>query len=265
MPKQRRSKRVALGTELVAGQEVPYEVYEEYRRNTRYSLTPRRAILRLPHRLDDAAKRQEFERFSVWLQEAAQRRPDLVASHQNNEFRDGQTWTLGSWQARLNITRKDRQRAVGKRLPTLDDTTPELIQISLPETMSDTEASKSIERLLYRLTAKRATPFVEAMLDEVNDRHFRVDVGRIKLSATTSRWGSCSSKGNINLSTRLLGAPAACIRAVITHELAHRIEMNHSARFWKLVHDAMPSYDEAHQWLRDNGASLGWTQVEVAH
>ena len=73
-----------------------------------------------------------------------------------------------------------------------------------------------------------------------------------------SNWGSCSSKGNINLSTRLLFAPDDVIDYVIIHELAHRIEMNHSPRFWKLVSDAMPDYKEKEKWLKVHGGKLGF-------
>jgi len=98
-------------------------------------------------------------------------------------------------------------------------------------------------------------------LQQINAAHFNVPVTRLKLSPTRSRWGSCSSGGTISISSRLLGAPSKCLHAVLVHELAHGIEMNHSDRFWKLVYDAMPDYDAAHGWLKENGGKLGWELV----
>jgi predicted metal-dependent hydrolase len=75
----------------------------------------------------------------------------------------------------------------------------------------------------------------------------------VRLKYLHSRWGSCSSSSNINLSTRLLFAPEGVIDYVIIHELAHLQELNHSPRFWRLVAEAMPDYQLKEKWLKDNG------------
>lgn len=71
-----------------------------------------------------------------------------------------------------------------------------------------------------------------------------------------TRWGSCSSTGNINLNWRLIQAPPEIIDYVVVHELCHLLEMNHSARFWAHVAKAFPAYQESQQWLKQHGASL---------
>ena len=71
------------------------------------------------------------------------------------------------------------------------------------------------------------------------------------------RFGSCSSKRNINIAYRLLFAPREVFRYVCLHELAHLKEMNHSKRFWSLVAGAMPDYKGHEKWLRDSGFMLG--------
>ena len=216
------------------------------------------AYLRLPRRLGSTAKQEQLTAFRNWLSKAASRRPDLMSAHTPTVYVSGNVYVLGQLEVRLHLEQEQRKSGSGHIIP--DPHAPARLEamLKIPQGLAEDERSKLIERLLFRLTAKQFTPQVEALLDEVNDAHFQVDVGRIKLSATTSRWGSCSSKGNVNLSTRLLGAPSMCLRAVIVHELAHRIEMNHSERFWKLVHDAMPSYVEADAWLKQHGAGLRW-------
>lgn len=64
---------------------------------------------------------------------------------------------------------------------------------------------------------------------------FNLEVNNIKISKSVSRWGSCSSKKNINLSLFLMLLPEKYIDYVILHELAHTIEMNHSPAFWRLL------------------------------
>lgn len=79
---------------------------------------------------------------------------------------------------------------------------------------------------------------------------------KVFVKAQKTRWGSCSSKGNINLNCLLIIVPAYVRKYVIVHELAHRKEMNHSERFWKVVADEIPEYQKAVKWLKTNGDSL---------
>lgn len=72
----------------------------------------------------------------------------------------------------------------------------------------------------------------------------------LKLSNAQSRWGSCSSRGDIRLNWRLLQAPPHIINYVICHELAHLKEMNHSARFWAVVGSIYPDYKSAEKELK---------------
>lgn len=71
-----------------------------------------------------------------------------------------------------------------------------------------------------------------------------------------SKWGSCSSKGNINLNWRLIKAPDWVADYIILHELAHTIHLNHSADFWALVGKICPDYRTAEQWLKTYEQSL---------
>jgi len=84
----------------------------------------------------------------------------------------------------------------------------------------------------------------------------KVQFNKVKISNAQKRWGSCSSKKNINLSWRLIMAPDAAIDYVIVHELAHLIEMNHSQKFWNIVAHAMPSYKKHLNWINKNGHLL---------
>ena len=83
-----------------------------------------------------------------------------------------------------------------------------------------------------------------------------VSYEKVFVKAQKTRWGSCSSKGNINLNCLLMNVPAYVRKYVIVHELAHRKEMNHSERFWKVVADELPEYHKAVIWLKKNGDSV---------
>jgi predicted metal-dependent hydrolase len=80
--------------------------------------------------------------------------------------------------------------------------------------------------------------------------------GRIALRDTRSRWGSCTSTGDLMFSWRLIMAPSAVLDYVVAHEVAHLAEMNHSDRFWARVAALCPGYQAPRAWLRRNGAGL---------
>ena len=71
----------------------------------------------------------------------------------------------------------------------------------------------------------------------------------IHLSSPISRWGSCNSQREVRLNWRLVHYPPQLIEYVIAHELAHLVEMNHSARFWAVVESLMPDYQTPHKTL----------------
>jgi len=73
---------------------------------------------------------------------------------------------------------------------------------------------------------------------------------RLFLSNAKTRWGSCNSRKEVRLNWRLLQAPPHIINYVVCHELAHLKEMNHSARFWKLVESLYPEYKQAEMDLK---------------
>ncbi|KKJ76060.1 hypothetical protein WH95_14970 [Kiloniella litopenaei] len=78
----------------------------------------------------------------------------------------------------------------------------------------------------------------------------------IRIKDTTSRWGSCSTKGNLNFSWRLIFSPEEVLDYVVAHEVAHLEHMNHSAEFWALVDQLTSTRKASQQWLKRNGNQL---------
>ena len=83
-----------------------------------------------------------------------------------------------------------------------------------------------------------------------------VTYGKITVRNQKTRWGSCSSKGNLNFNCLLMLAPPEVLDYVVVHELCHRKQMNHSPAFYAVVASVMPEYKACEKWLRDNGATL---------
>jgi predicted metal-dependent hydrolase len=79
---------------------------------------------------------------------------------------------------------------------------------------------------------------------------------RVSVRDTSSRWGSCSSTGRLSYSWRLILAPPFVLDYLAAHEVAHLVEMNHSARFWRVVRSVCPDMERAKAWIDAHGADL---------
>lgn len=83
-----------------------------------------------------------------------------------------------------------------------------------------------------------------------------VSVTGVKFRRMKSRWGSCSREGILTFNTLLGAAPDDVIRAVVVHELSHRIEMNHGPNFYATVENTLPDYKKSAVWLKTEGKAL---------
>ncbi len=99
---------------------------------------------------------------------------------------------------------------------------------------------KRAKELLPRLTAEWAAVM-------------GVEYGRVTITSAKKRFGSCNSLGNICYSYRLLQFPMEAIEYTVVHELAHRLEMNHSKRFYAILSRYLPDYKKRHALLLGKG------------
>jgi predicted metal-dependent hydrolase len=101
---------------------------------------------------------------------------------------------------------------------------------------------------MYLRHKEDARNVVKARLSYYN-AHYGFSFGRVAIRDQRSRWGSCSSRGNLNFNYRVLFLPEHLLDLVIVHELCHLREMNHSADFWALVAQTIPDHKERRRLL----------------
>lgn len=109
---------------------------------------------------------------------------------------------------------------------------------------------QEIERLLK--LAKQVIPEKVAYYA----RLMGVTYGRVSIRKQKTRWGSCSREGNLSFNCLLMMAPPEVLDYVVVHELSHRLEMNHSSRFWAQVEKVLPDYRKLCKWLKEHGGRL---------
>lgn len=97
-----------------------------------------------------------------------------------------------------------------------------------------TKTPAKIAQQIEEFLKKTASKYI-ATRTQILAKKMGIAYQRISLRQQSSRWGSCSSRGNLNFNWRLVHYPPAIIDYVIIHELAHRLEMNHSKKFWEIV------------------------------
>ncbi|MCK8058579.1 MULTISPECIES: M48 family metallopeptidase [unclassified Fusibacter] len=112
-----------------------------------------------------------------------------------------------------------------------------------------------IDQVLIQWYKDMAKLKLKEQVDHYSDR-LDLRPNRIFIKDQKTRWGSCSSKRNINLNWRLIKAPIEVIDAIIVHELCHLKHLNHSSEFWQLVESSYPDYHSRHKWLSIYGAIL---------
>jgi predicted metal-dependent hydrolase len=101
-----------------------------------------------------------------------------------------------------------------------------------------------IKELLDEWYKQRASKYFRQKLIKCFEkfRRFEIEMPAIALRRMTKRWGTCSTKGTINLNPDLIKFPASCVEYVIVHELCHLIEPNHSREFYQLLQRIMPDW-----------------------
>ena len=230
----------------VKGKKVPAKIYMERRNNVRASIGKRAVILRMPYLMTEDQRKTQYSWFCGWVNQQFKNNKDLEVRFFGKGYADGDTLEVGKRIYQIKISFIDR-KTHGAKLKN------GVIHLLLAKHDTEAHLQKAIKHLLSRVVAQDYMPEISRRVNEINRLYFQRPIRSINFKYNHSNWGSCSVKGNVNLSTRLLFAPDDVVDYVIVHELAHLIEMNHSPRFWKIVEEVMPDYKEKEHWLKEYG------------
>lgn len=132
----------------------------------------------------------------------------------------------------------------------------EVLQLSLSSLPHNSH--ELANHIVAQITSWLKSQARRALCEEVEKQkqQYGFAYNSVAIKDTRSRWGSCSGRGNLNFSWRLIMAPEEILNYVVTHETAHLSHLNHSSDFWDLVRQRYPGYLKAKSWLQNNGTSL---------
>lgn len=226
---------------------VKLTVFHESRKDSRVSLSKSGVNIRLPILLPEFEKQKLISKFIAWAKERLDEKPhfhyDKFKKYENGDqivFFD-KTFTLNITRNNLNLSSIKQKDGY--------------FQIALPESLDGEIFHKTISKLVYKKAAQMYKPILWAWLLSLNEKHAFGCLNSIRMKNNSTNWGSCSNKGNVNISIRLLLAPKDVVEYVLIHELAHLQQQNHGRKFWELVSKACPAYKKHELWLKTNAKS----------
>lgn len=192
--------------------------------------------VRAPLRMKEADIRQLIEEKKDWIKRKQARvRKEAVVPRQ---YVDGETF--------LYLGKEYPLRLVPNQKPAL------VIERFFKLTKSVQPQAEPVFEAWYK---KQARVILTERVEFYARKHgFKME--KIRISSARTRWGSCSSKGTLSFTWRLVMAPLEIIDYVVVHELCHLEEMNHSKSFWARVEGILPDYKRRRKWLKENGGAL---------
>ena len=227
-----RPKHLQLGSRIVA-----YTLRQGRRRRLTMTIDERGLTIGAPARVTLAEINAFVAAHAAWV---LKKLDEYAGSHARRHLtmKDGASLPLLGAEIAVRIVEgRNRVRWEGA----------DLVLEARPDADCDALARRALKLRAASLFAERLT-------------HYAQQMGRpapaLGLSSARTRWGSCSEKSGIRLNWRLIHLPLALVDYVVAHELAHLVEMNHSARFWAVVETIYPDWRAARRELKARAVEI---------
>jgi predicted metal-dependent hydrolase len=183
-----------------------------------------------------------------WVEELVESKKEWIEKHlmlqpakQGKKYEEGEKFLYLGRDYPLEITRSERKRPTLKLLK-------DSFWLSAPKGSEGAAFRSQTKKAFEAFYRKRAKVYLWQ-----RTRYYANILGAkfadIRIKDTKTRWGSCSSLGNINYSWRLILTPPEVLDSVVAHEVCHLIHQHHKKTFWELLYRLYPSYKKDHHWL----------------
>ena len=230
------------------GRTINYEiVYSKKRNKASIVISPDLKVeFRAPHGISSETIRKMVNEKAEWIQKKLEwfevnRLPD-----HKKQYYEGEIYLYLGREYPLKIIAFDD---VKEPIVSVKDSE---LNFVVPKKASEDALPLLIKKAVWNFYSKRAEEEVERVL-KVYSKKLGIVPPAFKVKHQKRRWGSCSADNVLRINFQLVMAPPEQLEYVVVHELCHVIEKNHSARFWKLVKQLMPDYEEYRKSLKKEG------------
>jgi len=191
--------------------------------------------IRAPLRMSTKAIEDFVEKHTAWLKKKRAEMLNSVPPAPSKQYQPGENFLFLGKEYSLEIVQGQHKKLI------LDE------HFKLAAS-----AHKNTELIFQNWYRKQALYIITERVKYFADQH-QFHYAKVSITSARTRWGSCSSKGTLSFSWRLILTPVELVDYVVVHELAHTMHPNHSKRFWVLVEKIMPDYKERRRHLREYG------------
>lgn len=182
-----------------------------------------------------------------WVEQHLQRFSQLPSRESfEKQYTEGALFQYLNQDCRLHIQQGARHGV---------ELTGDRLQVTLNQRQSTTDPSAVIQRLLQQWYRDQALAWLTPLSHQLAARVNR-PVSNVKVRRTRSKWGHCTSRGELQYNWLIMAAPAEVIYYLVAHEVSHLVHHNHSVAFWQQVAQLCPDWKQQRDWLKAHGYQL---------
>lgn len=230
---------------------IPYEERKSARiKRISIRVTPDKVRVSAPTRSSKREIQAFIEKNSEWILENWVKLQETIIKPSLRLYETGVKVPYLGRDIEIRISEIE-QKMISARFESKTDS----LNITLPLGISKEQRQEAVREILEKWFKQKARSIFLKKLDTWSQA-MGVTYNQFRLKEQKTRWGSCSSLGNINLNWRAIMATESIIDYLVIHELAHLRYLNHSEDFWNFVARFCPEYMGYRKWLRENGHTL---------
>lgn len=240
-----------MGTFTLAGKPISYHIQRERRKTISIRIpSPELIEVSAPYLVPEFIVARFLEEKRPWIQKKIAQLQEATRSGEQLQYTNGSYLPFFADSYQLRITRTDQAHRT--RIYALNHT----FQVLVPASYDDDRCQVEVKEAVHGWYLKNTKPVLEQRVAQYAQL-MNLSYEKIVVKDVSSQWGSCSSRKTLSFNYRIGLIPVELADYIIVHELSHLVEMNHSARFWKVVASVIPEYKSLRAQLRRRQIMLG--------
>jgi len=229
----------------LGNEDIAVQVIRSRRKTCEIRITPEGALqVRGPLRMAEKKMLALLEEKSDWIRSKLEVIRKSASARQDRQFKSGDGYPYLGKAYPLHIV----ENANKARVTVVLEATEFLITTPKHD-------AESIRIALEKWSRKQAAQILPERV-RIHEARMGLKCMQVTVKDQKKRWGSCSSRGNINLNWRLVLMPPEVMDSVVIHELAHLVHPNHSAHYYQYLSRFNPAYKDHDRWLKGQGREL---------